>query len=79
MTKPRDTTEEVRQLRDRLGLTQHEVARVLNVDKSTPARWDQGVHEPPLSALQPLRLVADAKRQGEVVRDIINTAKAGAS
>ncbi len=68
-TKPADR---VRELRDRLGLTQHELARVLGVDKSTPSRWEQDVHTPPRMAIVVMEALFRAKEMSDAWRELMD-------
>ena len=46
------TEEYLREIRRRLGLSQEELARLLNVSCATVNRWEQGKNKPSRLALQ---------------------------
>ena len=56
-------SEQIKQLRKRLGLTQKEIAARLKVDFITVSRWERGEQRPGRDALKRLaRLEKRAKR-----------------
>ncbi len=63
--KPTVNGVEVRKLRDALGLTQHELARILDVDPSTPSRWERGQHSPKRGTILFLQMLLMSKDMGE--------------
>ena len=54
------TQDEIRQLRQKLGLTQEEFARRLGVSWNTIARWETGTRKPGKFAQIVLRQMMDA-------------------
>jgi repressor LexA len=59
-------SEELRRLRERLGLTQEQLARELGVHRVSVARWETGEHripEPVARLLGRLRQEAKAKKR----------------
>lgn len=55
VTKVADPQEEVRKLRRGLGLTQEELARLLNVSARTISRWERGASFPHPLAREKIR------------------------
>ena len=68
--------EQIKELRVALGLTQNELARILGVDKSTPSRWEQGVHSPTKGTILFLEILLKSKELGEAFTAIRDEAAA---
>ena len=56
------TSNEIKELRKRLGMTQQELANAVGVDRVTIARWEAGQKKP--SNLATRQLARLAKRKG---------------
>ena len=58
----------VRELRERLGMTQAEFAREVGVDAVTVSRWERGVMKPTALAIKMMEALAKrAERRGKAV------------
>ena len=58
----------VRELRERLGLTQSEFAREVGVEAATVSRWERGVMKPTALAIKMMEALAKrAERRGKAV------------
>lgn len=57
------TTAEIRQIRERLNLTQVEFARELGVCQGTVSHWEKGIRTPTGPAVRLLRILASANDQ----------------
>ena len=55
---------DVRGLRERLGISQHELAQRLKVTASTVARWEQGRMKPRPEMIQKLETLARRAERG---------------
>lgn len=55
------TTAEIRQIRERLNLTQVEFARELGVCQGTVSHWEKGIRTPTGPAVRLLRILASEK------------------
>ncbi len=65
-----DLAEAVRGVRDRLGLTQQELAGRLGVALPTVSRWENGRHKPSRLALDKIEgLLHDMGEEGETLLD----------
>lgn len=56
---------EIRQIRERLGITQHELGHMLGVAPNTVSRWENGDHPPDRLRDQMLRQLREEVRQRE--------------
>lgn len=66
----------IKDLRTALGFTQSELAQVLGVDKSTPSRWEQGVHDPSKGTILFLEILLKSKELGDCFTAIRDEAAA---
>lgn len=53
------TAEEIKSLRDRLGLTQKELAEAIGVTITTVSRWEMGIARPSKLALYQLKHLSE--------------------
>lgn len=69
MSKHRETSDLIRELRSRLGLTQEKMAARLGVTFPTINRWENGRSKPsPLALKQIEGLLADLGKNGQDLR-----------
>ena len=54
--------ERVRTLRERLGLTQRQLAEELGVRQQTVSEWETGIYQPRGASARMLRMVAERSR-----------------
>lgn len=57
------TTAEIRQIRERLNLTQVELAELLGVCQGTVSHWEKGIRNPTGPAIRLLRMMAKGQLQ----------------
>jgi putative transcriptional regulator len=55
------TTAEIRQIRERLNLTQVEFAKELGVCQGTVSHWEKGIRTPTGPAVRLLRILASSR------------------
>jgi DNA-binding XRE family transcriptional regulator len=75
------TSSEIRDIRERLGLTQHEFAQLLDVGRTTVVNWERGRTNPPelkKDMIRRLGAEAEKRRNEEWVRALLGLAAAGA-
>lgn len=61
-TPPQWDAERVRALRERLGLTQRQLADELGVRQQTVSEWETGIYRPRGASARMLRVVAERSR-----------------